>query len=148
MEPLWRLKGTMGWAVVSALGAFAIGFSWYRAAGQGRTSEQTVYLNIAVIALILCGLANLVLVLLPARRVVGNRRRSLLRLIPDGGAVRSAASAGGYRGSAAGRVLVAGPGLRDFHNHECPMASGRGWSPASREEHVRAGRIPCRVCEA
>ena len=148
MEPLRRRKGATGWAVVSVLGAFVIGFSWYKAAGQGETSDQTQYLNIAVIALILCGLANLVLLLLPARRAVGNRRQYLLSLVPDGGSVRSAASAGGYRGAALGRVLVAGAGLRDFHNHECPMASGRGWSPASREEHLRDGRTPCRVCQA
>jgi len=148
MERLRRPKGTMGWAVVSALGAFAIGFSWYRAAGQGKTSDQTAYLNIAVIALILCGLANLVLLLLPARRAVGNRRQYLLSLVPDDGAVGNAASARGYRGSAPGGVLVAGSGFRDFHNHDCPMAAGRGWPPASREEHLRDGRIPCRVCQA
>jgi len=136
------------WAVVSALGAFAIGFSWYRASGEGETSDQAVYLNLAVIALILCGLANLVLLLLPARRAVGNRRQSLLRLVPDGGVVRGAASAGSYRGSAPGRVLVAGAGMRNFHNYDCPMAAGRGWSPASREEHLREGRTSCRVCEA
>ena len=145
MEQMWRTKG---WALVSGLGAIAIGFSWYQAAGRGETSDQTLYVNIAVIAMILCGLANLLLLLLPARRAVGNRRRYLLSLVPDGPAVRVAASASGYRGPAAGRVLVAGPALRDFHNHDCPMAAGRGWSPASREEHLRAGRIPCRVCEA
>ena len=136
-----------GWAVVSALGALAIGFSWYRASGEGETSDQAVYLNLAVIALILCGLANLLLLLLPARRAVGNRRQSLLRIVPDGVVVRNAASAS-YRGPALGRVLVAGPGMRDFHNYDCPMAAGRGWSPASREEHLRDGRSSCRVCEA
>ena len=135
------------WAIVSALGALAIGFSWYRVSGEGKTSDQTTYLNLAVLALILCGLANLGLLLLPARRAVGNRRRYLLSLVPDEAVVRSAASTG-YRGSSAGRVLVAGPGLRDFHNHDCPMAAGRGWSPAPREEHLREGRRACRVCEA
>ena len=143
-----RTRGTTSWAVVIALGAFAIGFSWYRASGEGATSDQTAYLNIAVLALIVCGLANLVLLLLPARRAVGNRRQSLLRLVPDVGAVHSASSAGSYRGSALGQVLVAGPGLRDFHNYECPMAAGRGWSPASRDEHLRHGRIACRVCQS
>ena len=143
-----RTSGTTSWAVVTALAAFIIVFSWHRASGEGATSDQTAYVNIAVLALILGGLANLVLLLLPARRAVGNRRQSLLRLVPDGGAVRSVASAAGYRGSALGQLLVAGPNLRDFHNHECPMAAGRGWSPASREEHLQHGRIPCRVCQA
>jgi hypothetical protein len=135
------------WAVVSALGA-VIGFSWFRASGEGETSDQAVYLNLAVIAVVFCGLANLALLLVPARRAVGNRRQYLLTLVPDGDVVRNAAAAGGYRGSAPGRVLVAGPGLRDFHNHDCPMAAGRGWPPASREEHLREGRTSCRVCEA
>lgn len=148
MEPLWRPKGAVGWAVASALGALVIGLCWYQASGEGKTSNQTVYLNISVIALVLCGLANLVLLLLPARRAVGNRRQSLLSLVADGGSVRSVASTPSYRGSVPGRILVAGPGLRDFHNHDCPMAAGRGWPPASRDELVRAGRTSCRVCEA
>lgn len=141
-------RGATGWAVSSGLGAVVIGFSWYRASGEGETSDQAVYLNLAVIALVLAGLANLLLLLLPARRAVGNRRQRLLRLVPADAVVQSVASSSGYRGTAPGRILVAGPALRDFHNYDCPMAAGRGWSPAPREEHLNAGRTSCRVCEA
>jgi hypothetical protein len=68
---IWRLVGTN----VAALGVLAL--CWWRVAAEVRLADQVTWLNVAVLTLVLAGIAN-ALGIASARRAVTGRAHVLL----------------------------------------------------------------------
>jgi hypothetical protein len=74
----WRPNDLVRIVAFSIIALSGIGVAWYGASGKGALSDQTIYLNIAVVAIVVAGAGNLAW-LAAGRRSVGLRRRALLR---------------------------------------------------------------------
>jgi hypothetical protein len=130
------------WALLSGIGVTLVLAGWLQVRNESVYADQATGINMAIAGVIAAGGAALPM-LLTGRRAVGVRRLALLGDL-RGMPVRASARA---TGDATSQNLVAGEGLRRFHRAGCTLAQGRNWSAASREEHERAGRVACGVCQ-
>jgi hypothetical protein len=150
---LWKPDDLLRWGFMLAVGAVAIGVSWYVCAGDSNFNQQIGPADAAIGGLLVTGLGNATW-LLRGRRALGERRRALLG---DGAPVAAEltvrrvemARAGTESGpSDTGELYVAGVGLERYHRSDCALASGReAWQAMTRQGHETAGRRPCDVCQ-
>jgi hypothetical protein len=143
---LWRAEDLLRWGLTVGLGGIVVAVSWYVCAGDVSFSRQIGPTDAAVAGLLLAGIGN-VGWLLRGRRIVGERRRTLLPDVParlDEVRVRRVDV---LHGEEAWALYVAGDGMERFHCRDCMLASGRtDWKTMTRAEHEAAGRRPCGVC--
>jgi hypothetical protein len=131
------------WAVAVGAGAVAWAVAWYLASAKVSYSQQVPFLDLAIGGLILAAIANLG-ILVRARRAVGARRRALLG--EPGATAEVVIEARAAEPGPTSSTLVAGATTTRFHRSDCPLATGRDWPAASREQHEAAGRQPCGLC--
>ncbi|HEY1828494.1 MAG TPA: hypothetical protein VGF87_10755 [Acidimicrobiales bacterium] len=148
---LWKADDLLRWCFMLAIGAVAIGVSWYVCAGDANFNQQIGPADAALGGLLVAGLGNATW-LLRGRRALGERRRTLLG---DGPAVAQpsvrrvevARARSDDRPGETGELYVAGEGLERFHRSDCALAAGReGWQAMTRQGHETAGRRACDVC--
>jgi hypothetical protein len=149
---LWKADDLLRWGFMLAIGAVAIGVSWYVCAGDANFNQQIGPADAAVGGLLVAGLGNATW-LLRGRRALGERRRTLLgdgpaAVQPSVRRVQEARPVSDERPSDSGELYVAGAGLERFHRSDCALAAGReGWQAMTRQGHQTAGRRPCDVCQ-
>jgi hypothetical protein len=142
LQTPWRPEELSRWLVMSGVALALCVTAWYLAAGDAKVTDQVGPLNLAIVALLVATSANVSLIQ-AGRKATGERRRALL------GDARHPATDHATGGDAVvpvSDVLTGTVGLRYFHRSDCPLARGRAWPPASREDHEDAGRLPCAVC--
>ena len=143
---LWPVGAVTNLYAATLFGLAAVVAGWWGASGAGRVSGQLAWLNAAVAGVVVAGTANVVWVL-RGRRAVGLRSRRLLGHLAADAPHAGVASAGAAAGSPPdGESLLAVSGLGLFHRAGCAMLAGKPATPASSEEHRRAGRAACGVC--
>jgi hypothetical protein len=138
----WPEHSLILWALLSGIGVALLVAGWIQVRNESVYAKQVAGINMAIVGVLAVG-AGAIPMLLTGRRSVGVRRLAVLGDL-RGMPVRASAGAAGDWTS---RNLVAGGGLRRFHRAGCTLAQGRNWSAASREEHERAGRVACGVCQ-
>jgi hypothetical protein len=129
-------------ALLTGIGVTLVVAGWVQVRSESVYANQVPGINMAIAGVIASGGAALSM-LLAGRRAVGARR---LAVLGDLRGMPSRVSAPSSDGSTS-QNLVGGEGLRHFHRAACAMAQGRHWSAASRQDHERAGRVPCGVCQ-
>ncbi|WP_019873426.1 hypothetical protein [Sporichthya polymorpha] len=148
---LWSPADLLVTTILVAVGVCLWFVGWYSASDKLVEGDQVVSLNVAAAGIMLAG-AGLVSWFLNGRRAIRSRRRLLIERrraqlrteqVPESvGAVHAASLAP----RSYSPVLVAGPDLRRYHREDCPLAAGRDWPAAAREQHESAGRTPCGAC--
>jgi hypothetical protein len=138
---LWGADDLLRWVALITVGFVMIVAAWFVVSGEAQFAEQVGMADLAVGGL-LVACAGHVMWVLSGRRAVGERRRFLLG---DPGRIVLPADRPGVAVSGE-EQLVAGAGTKLFHRPNCRLVVGRDWPVTSREELVRAGRVPCGVC--
>ena len=116
-----------------------IGVAWYGASGQGRLSQQTAWLNLAVVGIVVAGGGNLMW-MARGRRSVGERRRALLTEWDT--SVRASSTAAPKHRAPVGGALVRAAGMRFAHAPDCPLVAGKVTTPVAAGE----GAPRCTIC--
>ena len=137
----WPEHSLILWALLSGIGVTLVVAGWLQVRNESVYADQVTGINMAIVGVIAAGGAAIPM-LLTGRRAVGVRRLAVLGDL-RGMPVRASA----LLADATSQSLVAGEGLRRFHRAGCTLAQGRNWSAASRDEHERAGRVACGVCQ-
>jgi small ligand-binding sensory domain FIST len=126
------------WALLIA-GGVVLFVGWWGTSGTSRLSRQVLWLNVAVVGVLVAG-AGVVIWLATGRRAVGRRRLGLLH---DPATVTEL-DAPAF--TAHCRELVATVNMTRYHRADCSFVSGKAVRSASGAEHRRAGRQPCGMC--
>jgi len=126
---------------LASLALIAVG--WYEAAHHVRFSQQSPWLSLAVLGLIIGGCAN-VNWLLAARRRVG--RRAHVFVAEHQPSAESKESQRIEPLAVAGHVVTV-PSMTRFHSPSCILAQGKNASLHDKAELVALGKIPCKVCQ-
>ncbi len=137
----WQVAHLLVWYVGAAAGLVVILVAWWGASGTTRLPTLITWVDVAVVGVVVSGMANLVW-LLEGRRAVGERRYAVLG-DPDltaGAAQRTVADLGGELS------LVAAEAMTRYHRAACPAVAGRHVAAASRDDHESVGRSPCGIC--
>ena len=134
-DPLWTRRDATVLAVLLAAGAVLVVLSWFFAAGRADAGDQLVFVTLAVVGTMVA-VTGAVLWTAHGRRLINLRRALLLGTAPPPAADRALST-----------ELVAGPSGKWFHRADCLLAEGRGWPPAPRPQHERAGRRACPGCQ-
>jgi hypothetical protein len=119
--------------LVQAVAVAVVVASAAMAGTRSSVPDQVLWLNVAVSAAILSGVAN-GLWIGRARRAIGRRRAALLAALD-----RSVEPTGGDP------TLVALPGMTLFHRPTCPLVAGKAVAAVSGGE--RGHRQPCGWCD-
>jgi hypothetical protein len=119
--------------LVQAVAVAVVVASAAMAGTRSSVPDQVLWLNVAVSAAILSGVAN-GLWIGRARRAIGRRRAALLAALD-----RSVEPTGGDP------TLVALPGMTLFHRPACPLVAGKAVTAVSGGE--RGHRQPCGWCD-
>jgi hypothetical protein len=125
-----------------AVGAAVFTIAWVGASGHAELKDQTGWLAVGVTGFFLA-VAGQGLWIVRGRRALAARAARVMGEV----AALAPASAGATRPARVVEQLVAADGMRRYHRPECPIASGRGWSPLPRPAHESAGRTPCGICQ-
>ena len=138
----WPEATLILWALLSGVGSALLVAGWVLVRNESVYAAQAAGINMAIAGVVAAG-AGAISMLLGGRRAVAVRRLAVLgdlRGLPVRASGRPSVDS-------TSQNLVGGEGLRHFHRAGCTMAQGRNWSAASRQEHERAGRVACGVCQ-
>jgi hypothetical protein len=138
---LWPVGAVTNLYAATLVGLAAVVAGWWGASGAAKVSGQLAWLNVTIAGVVVAGTANVVWIL-RARRAVGMRARRLVGHLAGDAPHAGVASAE----AADGESLLAVSGLGLFHRAGCAMLAGKPATPASSEEHRRAGLAACGVC--
>lgn len=129
--------------VGEVLGAVLLGIAWWRSSREELLDDQVPWIVLGIVGGIVCiGVAALWV--LELRRAVSLRTASV-RYRMTTLAVPTPVAAGRVR--AHDLVAIATRGARQFHEPDCHLVAHRtALLHGSREDHVAAGRVACRVC--
>lgn len=138
----WVVPDLFRWFAM--LGAAAVGLTvaWWQLSGTAQVNRLITWLNVAAAAVVVSGLGNMTW-LLQGRRAVAARRRQLLPPPPATTPLGSAADTGPEEGG----LRVAVPATTRYHRPGCPAVAGKPVERMPLDEHERAGRRPCGLCE-
>lgn len=126
------------------IGVVLIAIGWWGGRREELLSDQTPWIVLAVVGSVVVQ-ASAAMWVMALRRAVAVRNATVRYRIE---ALALPASAT-VRARAATRELVAirVPGARQFHDADCHLVAHRtALVSGSREEHLGAGLVPCRVC--
>lgn len=136
----WRIGDLRRVGLANLGGLTALVVAWFRADASADIGRQVTWILIAMAAVAVMGAANCSWFLV-GRRAVGLRRRGLLRPV----AARYQTS--GDDPTVVEGILVSAPGMRHYHATGCQLVTGKDMAVSSPEEHQRAGRSPCGMCQ-
>jgi hypothetical protein len=137
----WRLGDLLGLYVTVSIGGILLLLAWWGASGTGKFSSQIVWVNVAIVGLVVAGSGGAVW-LLTGRRAVGERAEALLPLGAASFVPETDVDGDGAR------RLVAAPRMTRYHRDGCQLVAGKDLRVASEAEHRAAGRRPCGMCLA
>jgi hypothetical protein len=133
--------------LVNSVAVAVIVIAWWGSATTTALGRETMWLEVAVGALLLASAADIGWLVTEGRAVSERRavlREILMRVVePFVGSTRSAAHVRIDDGSTA---LVSTDGLTMFHRDDCPMVVGRNVFAASRAAHESSARRACGMC--
>ena len=138
----WVVPDLFRWFFLLGLSLVGIVVAWWGESGTARLSSQITWLNVGVAAVVVGGLGNMTW-LLQGRRALALRRRALLATVP---AATTRAAPVAYSEEDPTRVAVSGASRH--HRSDCPAVAGKKVKAMSADEHERAGRRPCGICQA
>jgi hypothetical protein len=141
----WVLAEQIRLAQLVAVGAVTLLVGWFGLSGTLVLSRQASFLAIALGGLLLSS-AGLSIWLLAGLRAIRARRvlvrEGLLMLREE-----LTQPAAGDTLVHEGATLVAAPSMTRYHRPSCPLVEGKSVTALSLVGHVKAGRLPCGVCE-
>ena len=138
-EP-WQARDVLRFGALTALGLVLLAAGWFGAGGEAALDDQVPYINLAVGG-VLVGATGGALWLVSGLRAVRSRQTRVKTLIDARAGER------GPTPTAAPDTFVAGPAMSRYHRPDCSLVTGKPVSSAPREEHERAGRRPCGMCQ-
>lgn len=128
--------------VMTMLGAGAVSVAWWGASGTGRLDRQVMWTVVAVLGLIVIGVASFTW-LLSGRRAVALRRENLLddvdRFVSPFG-VRTSTSVDGMR-------FLTIAGSQRYHREGCQLVRGKDAARLPGDGSALDGLRPCEMCE-
>jgi hypothetical protein len=130
--------------VIVAVGAVVCAVAWTGASGHAQLKDQKGWIAVGV-AGFLVAVAGQSLWLRQGRRAVAAHAARVMgdvaALTPD------VSHRSTPRAVSPEQHLVAADGMRHFHRPDCPIATGRAWTPLPRRAHEATGRTPCGICQ-
>ena len=137
----WSPGDAVRLLLVNLVALAGLGVAWHEASSKVVVGDQFPWLNIAMVAVILSGVANGTWFLIGRMALRKRRQRLLPALLADETVPYFGAPLDPVE-----PVWVAATGTSRYHRAECLMVAGKAAEPASRVAHEQAGRRPCGVC--
>jgi hypothetical protein len=139
-EP-WQLYDMFLLYGFSAVGLGLLLLAWWGVSGTATTTHQIVWVNVAVVSVMVLGTGNCMW-LLSGRRAVGERRQRVLAAFESVSVepLEVAGPVGEDR-------PVAANGMRHYHRAGCQLVRGKSATATTLSAHGRAGRQPCGMCQ-
>lgn len=139
----WRDGDIVMVSLTALAGGIAIVAAWFGAGGTATPSQQSFWLQLAIVGFAVSAV-GLSLWLLRGRRAVGERRVALVSLDPGSEPPVTEQPRRGARGvstSTAPLGLVRAAGMKYVHHADCPLMAGKTVQPASLGDGE-----PCGMC--
>ncbi len=137
---LWSPRQLRGVGLAHLLAIAIVQVAAYQTRNSSSFSEQSDWAALAVMGLLVTGVASAAW-LLSRRRLVGRRRARLSRSAAAAFPTPSAQVADDS-------LRVATSVMTLYHRSDCLLVQGKGAIAAPAVDHQRSRRTPCAVCEA
>lgn len=139
----WGLGSVLGLYFAVSVGALLLVLGWWGASGASEPSQQTLWIDLAVIGILLSGV-GIGGWLLTGQRAVGKRRRVIILALMGGDGPEPRI----FDPMASSLDdLVAAPAMTRYHRTSCLLAAGKPVRVATLAAHRSAGRRPCGICQ-